>query len=172
MTLKAKRPEITALRKMFISDKKCHFDTISIASSDRVTKRKSFAQRYRNINFPPTEVREGNVFSHVFNFLQEKSFLVLITGIHCRGSQSPLCRGPPLYGVLPPPLELVQTCSLCRTDCQKAGGWHLTEMPSCFLHLLLVSFLLVDLEFRLDEIVPLLASSTPIIYHYKINAFI
>ena len=45
---------------------------------------------------------------------------------------------PPLYSVHgPSPLYSgspghVQTCSLWRTDCWKAGGWHLTEIPSCF----------------------------------------
>ena len=138
MTLKAKRPQITALRKVFISDKKSHFDTISIASSDRVTKRKSFAQRHRNINFPPTEVREGNVFSHVFNFLQEKSFLVLITGTHCRGSQSPLCRGPPLYGVLPPLSNLFRLVHYAGLIVRKlaVGIWrkcHLVSSTCCLL---------------------------------------
>ena len=31
----------------------------------------------------------------------------------------------------PPPSKHVQTCSLCSPDCWQAGGWHLTEMPSC-----------------------------------------
>ena len=36
----------------------------------------------------------------------------------------------PHWTVTPPPKH-VQTCSLCSPDCWQAGGWHLTEMPSC-----------------------------------------
>ena len=36
----------------------------------------------------------------------------------------------PRWTVTPPPKH-VQTCSLCSPDSWQAGGWHLTEMPSC-----------------------------------------
>ena len=35
-----------------------------------------------------------------------------------------------------PPPGHVPTCSLQSTDCRKAGGWHSTEMPSCWQLLL------------------------------------
>ena len=50
---------------------------------------------------------------------------------HCTGSQCPDIFNLYLTGQYPPTSKHVQTCSLCSPDCWQAGGWHLTEMPSC-----------------------------------------
>ena len=108
----------------------------------------------------PTKLQEGNVFSHVsvsHSVDREVSAqgadppLCSNPALYSTVSQPPLQGpSPPLQGptkVLiqtcltwtslysPPPTispRDVQTYSLGSTDCQKVGGWHLTEIPSCF----------------------------------------
>ena len=99
---------------------------------------------------PPMKLWEGNVFSRVCHSVGGEE------GLLCTGPQppppiqrpspapTPLCTGykPPghvqtcstwtsLYKTIPLPRN-VQTCSLWSTDCQKVGGCHSTEMPSCY----------------------------------------
>ena len=51
--------------------------------------------------------------------------------------------GPHCVGLwlTPDPARHVQTCSLGNADYRKAGGWHSTEMPSCWSSVLLFQFI-------------------------------
>ena len=75
-----------------------------------------------------TKLREGNVYSCVSLSTGMGSLYKTPAPNPCTGTSR---HSTPLYPIPTPTPEQVQTCSPWSTDCQQAGGWQSTEMPSC-----------------------------------------